>query len=61
MSPTPPINIGPEKHHLPHFEEIEQVNSHKFESREPVSKTDQETSKMAMKKTRAAATKTREL
>ena len=30
-SPTPPINIGPEKDHLPCFEEIEQFNNQKIE------------------------------
>ena len=60
MSPAPPINIRPEKDHLPYFEEIEQFSSHKIENREPVRKFNQETDEIAPKQTRAAAAKTKE-
>ena len=40
---------------------MEQFSSRKFERREPVRKVEQETDEMAMKKTKAAAAKTKEL
>ena len=51
----------PEIDHLPYFEEIKQPSIHKFESRDPVRKADQETDKMVPKQTRAATTKTKEI
>ena len=58
---TPPINTTLEKYFIPRFEEIEKPVTQKFERRNLVKKSDQETDRMVAKQTRAVATKTKEL